>query len=84
MIFAVMVGSSARVAVEMLRAWSDDRDEPDAAARIAHRYVAAGEDTTDLVEWLLGMAGALLLELEATDPELPLSTLFDDLEARLG
>ena len=80
---AVMVGSSARMAVEMLRAWSDDRDEADAAARIAHRYVAAGEDAANLAEWLLALSGALLLELEATDPALRLATLFDQLEARL-
>ncbi len=79
---AVMVGSTARVAVEMLRAWSDDRDESGAAARITRRYVAVGEEAVALAEGLLEVSGMLLLELEAMDPSLRLSTLFDELEER--
>ena len=62
--------------------WSDDRDEPGAAARIAHRHVAAGEDAVGLAEELLEVSGKLLRRHEAIDPSQRLAKVSDELERR--
>jgi soluble P-type ATPase len=79
-----MAEANERTALEMLHAWWRDRDEHDAAARIARRYIASGETAGNLVEGLLAVCGVLLSRVEATDPtNRPASEILEELRHRV-